>query len=210
MCDFEQAMIEAIQQHYSSVYVKCCFFHHTQSLRKKATEVIKSTTTSGGENAENARKSMKAVRRRMMFPQVSEELVTPELVELVIAASFNGCTEILLDVKAFGNCVLWIHIRKRRHRSGASVGPRYPLALWNFSGMASRTNNAAESVHTQMNPDVNGNVSVFEFLSAIEKRMTKTNVWQLGVNPRQKLLRGRRTGSSLSSFTNSSTASREF
>ena len=174
MCHFEKAMIKAIQQHYPSVHVKCCFFHYTQSLRKKAKEVIKSTTTSGGENAENARKSMKAVRR-MMPPLVPEELVTPQLVELIIAASFNGYTEIPLDVKAFGNYVLRIYVGKHHPRSSASAGPRYPLALWNVSGMASRTNNAAESVHAQMNPDVNGKVSVFEFLSTIEKQMAKTN-----------------------------------
>ena len=137
-------------------------------------EVIKSTTTSGGENAENARKSMKAVRR-MMPPLVPEELVTPQLVELIIAASFNGYTEIPLDVKAFGNYVLRIYVGKHHPRSRASTGPRYPLALWNVSVMTSRTNNAAESVHAQMNPQVNGKVSVFEFLSTIEKQMAKTN-----------------------------------
>ena len=31
MCHFEKAMIKAIQQHYPSVRVKCCFFHFTKS-----------------------------------------------------------------------------------------------------------------------------------------------------------------------------------
>ena len=41
--------------------------------------------------------------------------------------------------------------------------------------MACRTNNAAESVHAQMNPDVNSNLSVFGFLRLIEKHMAKTD-----------------------------------
>ena len=41
--------------------------------------------------------------------------------------------------------------------------------------MATRTNNAAESVHAQMNPDVNGVLTLFKFLSIVEEQMNKTN-----------------------------------
>ena len=67
------------------------------------------------------------------------------------------------------------YVGKRRVRSGALVAPRYPLAIWNVSGMASRTNNAAESVHAQMNPKVNGKVTPFRFLSTVEEQMETTN-----------------------------------
>ena len=35
MCDFEQAMIKVIQQHYASFKVKCCFFHFTQNIPRR-------------------------------------------------------------------------------------------------------------------------------------------------------------------------------
>ena len=41
--------------------------------------------------------------------------------------------------------------------------------------MASRTNNAAESVHAQMNPEVNGTLSIFNFIRIIEEQMKRTN-----------------------------------
>ena len=53
--------------------------------------------------------------------------------------------------------------------------PLFPPALWRVSGRVSRTNNAAESVHARMNSQVHGKLSVFGFLSIIEKQMEMTN-----------------------------------
>ena len=41
--------------------------------------------------------------------------------------------------------------------------------------MGSRTNNAAESVHSQLNPGVSGKISVIRFIHLIEERMDDAN-----------------------------------
>ena len=53
--------------------------------------------------------------------------------------------------------------------------PTNPTLLWCVSGLVSRTNNAAESVHKQLNGKVNGKLSVLKFLSIIEEEMERTN-----------------------------------
>ena len=40
LCDFELALINAFQHNYTSVIVRCCFFHFVQNVRKNATKII--------------------------------------------------------------------------------------------------------------------------------------------------------------------------
>ena len=175
MCDFELAFINVVQQRFPLVSVKCCFFHFTQSIRRKATDVITAVSKAAGKNSAKVHMAMRAVRRLMMLPLVPEELITPELVELIIAASTDSRSELLREVKAFQAYVLTTYVGKRRARSGPVLPPRFPLALWNVSAMATRTNNAAESVHAQMNADVKGVLMVHGFLHIIEEQMERTN-----------------------------------
>mgnify|MGYP004547904405 CR=1 FL=1 len=137
--------------------------------------MITAVTKAAGQNTAKVVLAKKAVRRLMMLPLVPEELITPELVQLIIAASTDSRSELPREVKAFQAYVLTTYVGKRRARSGPVLPPRFPLALWNVSGMASRTNNAAESVHAQMNPDVKGVLAVHGFLAIVEKQMERTN-----------------------------------
>ena len=191
MCDFELAFINTVQQLYSLVKVKCCFFHYTQSIRKRATEAITAVTKAACENTEKVVLMKKAVSRIMMLPLVPEELITPELVQLIIAASANGRSGLLREVKAFQAYVLNTYVGKRPSRSGPISSPRFPPPLWNVSGAVRRTNNAAESVHSQMNPDVNRMLSVYGFLSIVEKQMERTNERiAAGCKPETKAVEG--------------------
>ena len=85
-----------------------------------------------------------AVRRIMMLPLVPEEAITPELVEFIVASSTDDPKKLPPEFKAFINTVLTTYIGKRGVGSGLVVPPRYPLALWNVSGIAARANNPAE------------------------------------------------------------------
>ena len=49
MCDFEDGFIKAVQEHYESVTVKCCLFHFTQNIRKKASHVTTKVEKAVGE-----------------------------------------------------------------------------------------------------------------------------------------------------------------
>ena len=78
-------------------------------------------------------------------------------------------------LKALGQYIRDFYVGKRRPSSGVLADPRSPPHLWNVSGMASRTNNAAESVHAHMNPKVSRVLSVLNFIRIIEEEMNRTN-----------------------------------
>ena len=40
VCDFELALINAVQLLYGSVQVKCCFFHFVQCIRKNRPKLV--------------------------------------------------------------------------------------------------------------------------------------------------------------------------
>ena len=174
-CDFELALINAVQHVYGLVNIKCCFFHYTQNIRRNAVKQINTFKRAAGECSEKHRSALKMERRLMMLPLVPLDLITPELVQFIVKASTDGRTEPPRELKAIRDYVLTFYVGKRRVGSGALDGPRYPPCLWNVSGMANRTNNAAESVHTLMNPEVSGRLSVFNFLRIVEKQMKRTN-----------------------------------
>ena len=133
MCDFEQAMIKTMQQHYPSVTIECCFFHFSQSVRKNAVEAIQAVAKTAGDNVNKIWMVKKAVRRIMMLPLVPEELITPELVQFIIESSTDDPKKLPWEFKAFTNTLLKTYVGKRRVLSGPIVPPRYPLALWNVS-----------------------------------------------------------------------------
>ena len=175
ICDFELYFINAVQRLYGSLRVKCCFFHYVQSIRKNALKLINAVEKATSQNHEKVGLVKNAVRRITMLPLVPEELITPELIELIIAATTDGRSEPLRELNVLQAYVLNTYVGKRRVRSGVLVAPRFQLAIWNVSGMASRTNNAAESVHAQMNPEVSGALSPMNFIFNIEKQMKRTN-----------------------------------
>ena len=191
MCDFELSMINAVKLLYGLVRVKCCFFHFVQSIRRKATDVINAVEGAAGQNAEKAILARNAVRRLMMLPLVPEELITPELVNLIIAASTDGRSAVPRELKALQMYVLTTYVGKRRARSGPVLPPSFPPALWCVSGMASRTNNAAESVHAHMNQKVSGKLDVLNFIRILEMQMKQTNDRiRAGSEPETKAVEG--------------------
>ena len=121
------------------------------------------------------RMAKKAVRRIMMLPLMPEELITPELVQQILTSWADDPKKLPREIKAFQTYFLNTYVGKPRVRAGPVMSPRFPPALWNVSAMASRTNNAAESVHSVLNPGVSGNLSVCRFLHLIETEMDRTN-----------------------------------
>ena len=175
MCDFEQAFIVAVQLHYGSVVVKCCFFHFVQNLRKNATKTITAVKRATGKRSEKRWLAEKTKRRPMLLPLVPAELISPGLISLIIASWKEGCKELPDAFEDLEKTVLRTYVGKPVEGTSTVRPPLFPPALWNVSGMVSRTNNAAESVHAQMNSEVHGKLSVFGFLSIIEHQMERTN-----------------------------------
>ena len=128
-----------------------------------------------GENSERHRSALKLERRIMMLPLLPEELITAERVQLIIAASTESRSEHARELMVFCDYVLKTYVGKPRASSRVLVGPRFSLPLWNVSGMASRTNNAAESVHAHVNPKVSGMLSTLNFIRILEEEMMRTN-----------------------------------
>ena len=175
MCDFELAFIKAVQQRFTSVNVKCCLFHFTQSIFKNANDAVNAIKKAAGEDGQKIGMVMQAIRRIMMLALVPEGLITPELVELIIATSTDNPSELPKEVKAFQAYILRTYVGKPAIGTRPAQRPRYSPSLWCVSGMGSRTNNAAESVHSQLNPGVSGKISVISFIHLIEERMDDAN-----------------------------------
>ena len=128
-----------------------------------------------GEFSEKYRAALRMQWRLMRLPLVPEELITPELVHFIIRASFHDAENLPESVKDLRSYILRTYVGRRRQADGSIAKARFPPSLWCVSGMASRTNNAAESVHRQINDKVNGTLTVFGFLSIIEEQMRTTN-----------------------------------
>ena len=54
MCDFDLSLINADQQRYAFVKVKCCFFHNTQSVLRNSRYAVDAVKKAAGQNAEKA------------------------------------------------------------------------------------------------------------------------------------------------------------
>ena len=91
MCDFEAAFITVVQTHFKSVRVKCCYFHYTKNLREKAQPIVKEVEKADREASKSARLAQVTKRRLMLLPLLPEELVTPEIVVLIIDEWKTGC-----------------------------------------------------------------------------------------------------------------------
>ena len=155
--------------------VKCCLFNFTQSVFRNSGDAVNAVKQAVGENGQKIQMAMKAIRRIMMLSFVPEELITPELVELIIASATDNTSELPKEVKAFQAYILRTYVGKPAIGTRPAQRPRYSPSLWCVSGMGSRTNNAAESVHSQLNPGVSGKISVIRFIHLIEERMDDAN-----------------------------------
>ena len=170
MCDFEAAFIDAVKNLYASVDVKCCFFHYTKNLRTNASPVMTAIRRAAGKTSEAYKLAQRTKRRLMMLPLLPEELISHEVVQMILRAWQEGCPEFS---DAFDSLVATV-IRTfvgTPQTSVAPVRPRFPKHIWCVSGMCIRTNNGAESVHAQLNQKAGGRLSLFRFLKTIEEMM---------------------------------------
>ena len=110
--------------------------------------------------------------RIMMLPLLPEELATPEVLGLIHRDWAVSCPG---HLEAFNSLIATITRTYVGTRPGdpARVQPQYHQSIWCVGGMSIRTNNAAESVHAQLKPKVNGKVSLYNFLSNIEEEMSR-------------------------------------
>ena len=111
----------------------------------------------------------------MLLPLVRKGLVTPALVKLIIAALKDGCNELPDAFDDLEKTILTTCVGKPVGGSSETRPPTYPTSLWCVSGLVSRTNNAAESVHRNINSKISGKLTVFMFLRVIEEEMERTN-----------------------------------
>ena len=172
MCDFEAPFIKAVENIYGSVQVKCCFFHFTKNIRTKAQPIVKAIEGAEGERSNASQLAQKTKRRLMMLPLLPEELAVPEVLGLIHRAWTDACPEHRDAFNGLFATVIRTYVGTPPG-DPAPVRPRFRPSIWSVSGRSVRTNNSAESVHAQLNGELNGNVFLHIFLSTIEKQMMK-------------------------------------
>ena len=83
----------------------------------------------------------------MLLPLVPQELITLDLVELIIAAWRDSCKELPDAFDKLKRTILRTYVGTPIEGTSDVQPPLFPPALWCVSGRVSRTNNAAERVH---------------------------------------------------------------
>ena len=109
----------------------------------------------------------------MLLPLLTEELVTPEIVVLIIDEWKAGCPQHKDAFNEIAKTILTTYVQKPATRRAPSRPPTFPPALWCVCGMSARTNNPAESVHSRINKKGKGKLSLFQFLSIVEDEMAE-------------------------------------
>ena len=172
MCDFEAPFIKTVQALYESVKVKCCFFHFVKNIRIEGQPIVKTIERAAGKTSEAYRLAQKTKRRLMMLPLLPEELAIPEVLGLIHCAWTDACPE---HRHAFDGLVAKVIKTYVGTPPGdpARVRPQFNQSIWSVSGMSVRTNNGAESLHAQLNAEVEGRLALFGFLSIIEGQMMR-------------------------------------
>ena len=140
--------------------MKCCFFHFIKNLRDKMKDVVNSIKNAEGERSDAFKLAQRTKRRFMMVPLLPEELVTLEIVDLILRAWKDGCPNHADAFDAVSKSFMETYVGRRRKRSRTVGPPRFPPSLWSVSGMRARTNNPAERVHSKMNEEVKGPLSL--------------------------------------------------
>ena len=97
MSDFEDGFINAVHDLDASVTVKCCLFHFTQNLRKNATPIMTKVENAAGESVEVVRMAKRTKRRFMMLPLLPAEVITPDVLHLILGEWKDGAPDGLKD-----------------------------------------------------------------------------------------------------------------
>ena len=126
MSDFEDGFTHAVQELYPSVSVMCYFFHYVQNIRKTARPVMTKIKKAEGETSLTFKLAQKTKRRFMMLPLLPEELITPEVIRLVLddwkARAPNGLENAFDGLAAK---ILRTYVGTPR-RDGQPPRPRFP------------------------------------------------------------------------------------
>ena len=109
----------------------------------------------------------------MMQPRLPEELITPEVVRLILRAWDLGFPQLRGVFNGLVATVLRTYVGTHP-TFGPTTRQRFPRHIWSVIGMCIRTNNGAESVHSQLNPKVSGKLSLYRFLTTIEEEMMRS------------------------------------
>ena len=151
--------------------MKACFFHFTQVIRKKADPVVRRVAKAAGQTSEAVGKAEKAKRRIMFLALLPVELITPEVVELILADWREGVPDRLKDAfDSLARKFIQTYVGTQQ-QDGQLHRPRFPPSLWSVRGRSVRTNNGAESRHSALNPKTKGRISVRRFLHLLEEAM---------------------------------------
>ena len=84
MVDFELAFINAAGQFMAGRNITCCFFHFVSNIKKHARPVIDKLKKTAGEDSFETKKGEQTKRALMMLPLLPVNLITVEVVELII------------------------------------------------------------------------------------------------------------------------------
>ena len=151
----------------------CCFFHFVQNIRKKATPIITKIKKTVGESAAEFELAEQTKRRLMMLPLLPEERITSEVIDIILADWKAGVPDDLQTVfNGLATTVLKTYVGTPPG-SNATSRPRFPPHIWSVSAQSVRTNNGAESLHSELNPKSKGMLSLHSFLAAIEGQMDR-------------------------------------
>ena len=172
MCDFEAPFIGAVQELCGSVAIKCCFFHFSKNIRAKAATIMNDIKKEWGLASETYEMAERTKRRIMMLPLLPVKLITTTVLGLIRRAWADSCPGLSTVFDGLFAKVVRTYIGTPPGTQ-TPVRARFHPSIWSVSGMSVRTNNPAESVHAQINPEVNGKLSFFHFLSIIEGQMLR-------------------------------------
>ena len=109
-----------------------------------------------------------------MLPFLPQELITNDVLALIVSAWADAVPRRRNAFNPLLKTIASTYVGTRRPDAPPRP-PRFPPSLWCVSGRRVRTNNAAESVHSTLNPKVSGRLSVFNFLAIIEEAMAEAN-----------------------------------
>ena len=151
--------------------MKLCLFHFTQNLREKAGTVVNAIRRAVGKTSEKLQLAEKTKRRLMMLPLLPERLITPQVVGLILRMWVDGCPEHRDAFHSVVATILRTYVGVPQDDPETPTTPRFPPELWSVSGMTIRTNNSAESLHSEINQKVSRKMSLLRFLSIIEECM---------------------------------------
>ena len=174
MVDFELAFINAARQYEARRNISCCFFHFVANIKKRARAAVEQIKKAVGKSSHEYLLAEKTKRALMMIPLLPLDLITIEVVDMIIMMwkSFprgegSGVDKRKKAFDELGNRLVNKYVRP---------GSTFERSSWCVCGRSIRTNNAAESSHAALNASVrvSGEVYLDMFLFSNEGQLANT------------------------------------